>query len=64
MKTESEVRKEFDALIVQRDSCTEGSAARKMLAQRILAIGWVIEHPKVESIRMDVNTLSFLDCLT
>ena len=63
MKTEQIIREKFEELVVQRDSCTKGSAVREMLTQRIMALGWVIDHHLVPEIRMSQVTLDFMGCV-
>ncbi|MHC4117569.1 MAG: hypothetical protein ACYSWO_08675 [Planctomycetota bacterium] len=63
MKTEEEIRAKFYGLVVQRDCATQGSTAWSMLNQRIIALGWVLDHPKVDEIIMDDDAFKILDCV-
>lgn len=63
MKTEQEIRETFHEMVVQRDSCTQGSSAHEILNQRLRALAWVIGHPLVAEILLSEDALDLLDCV-
>lgn len=63
MRTEEEIRLKFDELVEQRDSCTEGSSARRILNHRLQGLAWVIKHPDMPDIAFTQATLNLLDCV-
>jgi hypothetical protein len=63
MKTLKEIRDKFDALVRQRDTLTDGSAARAMVNQRITALAWVIDHSDVPELLLSQDAADLFDCL-
>lgn len=45
MRSEDEIQAKFDELVLQRDKCKKGSAARKILNDNVRALAWVLHHP-------------------
>lgn len=64
MKTEAEVRAKFAELVEQRDKTTQGSSARKMLNERIRALGWVFGHKDVPELLLSDMAFGLFDCLS
>jgi hypothetical protein len=64
MRSEARVREKFHALVDQRDECTKGSAAYKILDERIVALAWVINHPKVRELLLTDDVFALLDCVS
>jgi hypothetical protein len=64
MRSLDEIREKFDALVLQRDALTNGSAARRLANHRVMALGWVLEHPKVPDLLLSKDTVDLLDCLS
>ena len=64
MRDNKEIKAKFDELVAQRDACDKHSAARKMLNNRVLALGWVLNHPKVPEIKLSDEAILIYDCVS
>jgi hypothetical protein len=53
----------FGKMVTQRDGCTKGSAAHEVLNQRVRALAWVLDHPKVPGILLEQAAIDLLDCV-
>jgi len=64
MRSEAEVRAAFDDLVRQRDESPKGSTARDTANQRVMALAWVLHHPKVDTIIFTQQALDLYKCLS
>lgn len=64
MRTEAEIKAAFNALLDQRDASERGTAAWEMTNQRMTALAWVLQNPKVPQIVLSEQGLRFFNCLS
>lgn len=64
MRSKEEVVAKFKELVELRDSCTDGSSARRILNYRLQGVAWVLKHPEISDLVLNKNVRDLLDCLS
>jgi len=63
-RTHLQIVAKFDELVEQRDKAEPYSAARKMLNERVRALGWVLQHPEVSELTLTSEAFDIYNCLS
>jgi len=64
MKSEDVIQAKFNELVQQRDSCEVGSAARRILNERLLTLAWVLDHHLARELLLSEKQKAILECVS